>query len=78
MSQKFPEPQFVPLDFQTLPIEEQTRRAAEFYQTLNGRRTVRDFSDEAIPFELIEGSRSFLELLSLNHNNHTATIGLRR
>ncbi len=53
MSQKYPEPQFIPLDFQPLSIEEQTRRAEEFYQTLNGRRTVRDFSDEPVPFALI-------------------------
>ncbi len=54
MNQKSPEPQFVPLDFQPLSIEEQTRRAKEFYQTLCQRRTVRDFSDEAVPFKLIE------------------------
>ena len=54
MNQKFPEPQFAPLNFQPLSIEEQKRRAADFYQNLNGRRTVRDFSDEPVPFELIE------------------------
>ena len=54
MNPKFPEPRFIPLDFQTLSIEEQTSRAADFYETLDGRRTVRDFSDEAVPFELIE------------------------
>lgn len=54
MNQKFPEPRFIPLNFQPLSIEEQTRRAAAFYQTLDRRRTVRDFSDEAVPFELIE------------------------
>lgn len=54
MNPKFPEPRFIPLNFQPLSIEEQTRRAAEFYQTLDGRRTVREFSDEAVPFELIE------------------------
>ena len=54
MNQKLPEPQFVPLNFQPLSIEEQKRRATDFYETLDGRRTVRDFSDEAVPFELIE------------------------
>ncbi len=54
MNQKFPEPRFIPLDFQPLSIEEQTRRAAAFYHTLDRRRTVRDFSGEAVPFELIE------------------------
>jgi len=56
MSQKYPEPQFILLDFQPLSIEEQTRRAEEFYQMLRQRRTVRDFSDEAVPFELIESA----------------------
>lgn len=56
MNQKSPEPQFVPLEFQPLSIEEQTRRAEEFYQTLRQRRTVRDFSDEPVPFELIENA----------------------
>ncbi len=54
MNPKFPEPRFIPLNFQTLSIEEQTRRAEEFYQTLRQRRTVRDFSGDPVPFELIE------------------------
>ncbi len=54
MNPKFPEPRFIPLKFQPLSIEEQTRRAEEFYQTLRQRRTVRDFSGEPVPFELIE------------------------
>jgi len=54
MNPKFPEPRFIPLNFQTLSIEEQTRRAEEFYQTLRQRRTVRDFSGATVPFELIE------------------------
>ncbi len=53
MNQKFPEPRFTTLNFQTLSIEEQTRRAEEFYAMLNKRRTVRDFSDEPVPFGLI-------------------------
>lgn len=54
MNPKFPEPQFVPLNFQPLSIEEQTRRAEEFYQTLRQRRTVREFSGDPVPFEIIE------------------------
>jgi iodotyrosine deiodinase len=52
MSQNFPEPSFIPLDFQT--IENQIERAEAFYENLKRRRTVRDFSDEAIPFEIIQ------------------------
>ncbi len=54
MNQKFPEPQYVPLNFQPLSTEEQGQRAAEFYEMLNLRRTVRDFSDDPVPFKLIE------------------------
>lgn len=43
---------FIPLDFQR--IENQMSRAREFYEILNRRRTVRDFSDEPVPLELIE------------------------
>ncbi|HSK74625.1 MAG TPA: nitroreductase family protein [Pyrinomonadaceae bacterium] len=54
MSQTFPEPNFIPLDFQRLSTEEQSQKANEFYENLNRRRTVREFSDEDVPFELIE------------------------
>ncbi|MEP6704901.1 MAG: nitroreductase family protein [Acidobacteriota bacterium] len=54
MNQKFPDPQFIPLKFQSLPIEEQMRRAEDFREMLNGRRTVRDFSSDPVPLELIE------------------------
>ena len=50
-----PEHNFVPLEFQKIESEtEQLNRAAEFYENLNKRRTVRDFSDENVPFEIIE------------------------
>ncbi|MDH3493953.1 MAG: nitroreductase family protein [Acidobacteriota bacterium] len=46
---------FIALDFARIePAEEQIRRANEFFENLNKRRTVRDFIDEPIPFELIE------------------------
>ena len=34
--------------------EEQLRRAAEFYELLRRRRTVREFAPDPVPFELIE------------------------
>ena len=53
----FPEPKFIPLDFQTIGDEnEQIRRAKEFYENLNRRRTVRDFSPKNLPFEIIENA----------------------
>ncbi|HEX8288423.1 MAG TPA: nitroreductase family protein [Pyrinomonadaceae bacterium] len=54
MTQKFPEPKFIPLEFNHLETEEQKRRAEEFYELLRRRRTVRDYSEREVPFELVE------------------------
>lgn len=45
---------FIPLDFNRLSPEKQQRRAVEFYELMKRRRTVREFSPEPVPFELIE------------------------
>jgi len=45
---------FIPLDFIRLKPEEQRRRAVEFYELMRRRRTVREFSPDPAPFELIE------------------------
>ena len=50
----FPNPKFIPLEFEHLDFELQRRRAESFYELMKRRRTVRDFSDQPIPFELIE------------------------
>ncbi len=45
----------VPLDqYREYPIEEMRARLAEFYDDLNRRRTVRDFSDRHVPRDIIE------------------------
>lgn len=54
MSEKFPEPEFIQLEFQYLSTEDQYRKADELFDLLNRRRTVREFSDENIPFEIIK------------------------
>jgi len=54
MKSEFPEPIFVPFKFQKLEPEEQIKRAREFYENLNRRRTVRDFSERKVPLEIIE------------------------
>jgi iodotyrosine deiodinase len=46
-------PRFLPLEFERLPPDEQRRRTDEFYQRIAKRRTVRDFSDEPVPWELV-------------------------
>jgi iodotyrosine deiodinase len=47
-------PQMQPFRFQRLPAEEQLRRVSSFLQTMSTRRTIRSFSPEPVPFELIE------------------------
>lgn len=55
MNKDFPKPNLVPLEFRYIESEaEQIRRAEEFYVNMNSRRTVREFSDEEFPFEIIE------------------------
>ena len=45
----------VPLDqYREYPIAEMRERLAEFYDDLNRRRTVRDFSDRPVPRDVIE------------------------
>ncbi|MEO8072410.1 MAG: nitroreductase family protein [Acidobacteriota bacterium] len=54
MNQEFPQPQFSPLEFERIPVEKQLQKTDELFKTLNRRRTVRDFSGENVPIELIE------------------------
>lgn len=51
------EPKFVPLEFEMVePETEQIRRAIAFYENLRRRRTVRDFSEKDVPFEVLENA----------------------
>ena len=45
---------FVPLEFTRYSEDEMRARAADFYQDIKRRRTVRDFSGERVPREVIE------------------------
>ena len=55
MKDDFPKPNLVPVDFRVIEDKaEQIERAGDFYENLNRRRTVRDFSSEEVPFEIIE------------------------
>ncbi|MBI2956153.1 MAG: nitroreductase family protein [Acidobacteria bacterium] len=47
---------FIPLQFERISLEEQRRRAAEFEARLEPRRTVRQFSSEPVPVDLIEAA----------------------
>jgi len=44
----------IPLDFTEYPPEQMRERAAQFYELMAQRRSVRDFSDRPVPRELIE------------------------
>lgn len=49
------EPRFIPLpNYQEYPVDQMRRRAADFYRDMSRRRTVRHFSDRAIPQGVIE------------------------
>lgn len=56
MSNRTPltEPRFVSHHIERIDKGETIRRAVEFYELMNKRRTVRDFSDAPVPFEIIE------------------------
>jgi nitroreductase len=47
-------PEFEPLEFRPRPPAELTARAKEFYEEIRRRRTVREFSDRAVPRATIE------------------------
>lgn len=50
------QPRFLPLRFKRLSEEEQRRRSEEFLSRIATRRTVRDFSQEPVPFDLIRNA----------------------
>lgn len=47
-------PNFIPLRFDTLDRDEQSARGDAFFQLLERRRTVREYSEREVPIELIE------------------------
>lgn len=49
-------PRFLPLDFERLTPGEQLRRSEDFLTRIAKRRTVRDFSDEPVPWELVRNA----------------------
>jgi iodotyrosine deiodinase len=50
------EPRFVPLEFERLAGDEQLRRSRAFLDRMRARRTVRHFSTEPVPYELVENA----------------------
>lgn len=54
MAKDISPPNYIPLDFSEIASSEQAARAEAFFELLNRRRTVRDYSDRDVPLELIE------------------------
>jgi len=54
MNKDFPEPKFIDLNFHQVAENEQLQRAEAFFELLNSRRTVREYSTKSVPFELVE------------------------
>ena len=54
MSEAEEESGFITLEFAELPPAEMSRRADEFYEMMDKRRTTRHFSDREVPRKLIE------------------------
>jgi nitroreductase len=50
------EPQFVPLDLERLDPGEQLARSRAFLERMRSRRSVREFSPEPVPLELVENA----------------------
>ena len=54
MNDELPIAKFLPLQFSFIDAAEQSRRADDFLDLMQRRRTVREYSDRPVPFELIE------------------------
>jgi iodotyrosine deiodinase len=50
------EPRFVALEFERLSEDDQLARSREFLESMRRRRTVRDFSSEPVPYELVRNA----------------------
>ncbi|MBL8181945.1 MAG: nitroreductase family protein, partial [Blastocatellia bacterium] len=48
------DPKFIPLEFEGVEPEEQFDRGRRFFELIARRRTVREYSNRDVPFELIE------------------------
>jgi iodotyrosine deiodinase len=50
------EPRFVTLEFERLPEAEQLSRSRDFLERMRRRRSVRHFSSDSVPYELVENA----------------------
>ena len=47
-------PQMIPYEYERPSADEMSRAADDFFQLMNGRRSIRDFAADPVPRELIE------------------------
>jgi nitroreductase len=47
-------PDFTPFAYSPLPVEEQLKRASDFFELCDRRRSIREFSSRPVPRELLE------------------------
>jgi iodotyrosine deiodinase len=50
------QPTLTPLVFERIPVEESRARARAFFETMRRRRTVRDFSPEPVPADVLDAA----------------------
>ena len=53
--------------YREYPVDEMRRRVTEFYEEINRRRTVRNFSDRHVPRDIIETALHEAGLATLTH-----------
>ena len=64
------ESQTIPFDFQEYPIEEIQSRALRYYENMNRRRTIRDFSKRLVPIDVIENCIRAADTAPSGANQH--------
>jgi iodotyrosine deiodinase len=60
----------IPLDYQEYPVEEVQQRALEYYKNMKRRRTVRDFSEQYVPLDIIQNCIRTADTAPNGANHH--------
>ena len=60
----------IPLDFPEYPVEEVRQRALRYYENMNQRRTVRDFSAHHVPLDIIQNCLRTADTAPNGANKH--------
>lgn len=59
----------IPLNYKRLPVEDMAEQARSFYELMERRRTVRAFSTDDVPFEIVE---DIIRTAGMNNSCRTA------